>query len=594
MSDNGKNLNLILSALDDEVSDITDINGGQMKISTILVPRWTTDYENNKPIFLTYHKDVISFYLEDNLNQIGFSGHLDVKNDSSSFDLFLGKIEDYFVVINITEYTKNESGEIEPLLKYEPYIFVATKVQQMTPTDSGNKIIRIAVEDYVTNILKTHSYGNLVHRFPDIHLVTNYKDFFVMVLEYVKHYAKINSNDEYELLKDVLYTSDMTIGGGVYNGNDMENDLSYLVQNSLLKVNIDDSIYQVVIQMMSDCCTTLKTPANFSSNNDVIGDVLIPFFFKEEYGDRWGFYNQVWKNGTDASIIMSEVNSETPNTKPKNDSVLVLTEGRKCPLVLRNMTMRDIYMPFHVAFSTNDRCCVYETIMPQEPEKEESFISLNGYYQNEMTSLQYIPISVPLLKKLKKNILFIDGNQGGGAGGTCALMFYSWIYDYYQNVFLKHDFKDNSQKIKGREYRIANLVPSFHLMQRVHGISHASSSGVSFSNQFDEMNSFSVHTETEDSLNEALRVVGKNICMFLLGNESYQFRIRGNMLRRPNEIIKFVYGGLSKDTQQTLSAFLNLGLCEYSYLYVKRIGHYFRGKDYWNDVSTCKIAEILK
>ena len=108
------------------------------------------------------------------------------------------------------------------------------------------------------------------------------------------------------------------------------------------------------------------------------------------------------------------------------------------------------------------------------------------------------------------------------------------------------------------------------------------------------MNSFSVHTETEDSLNEALRVVGKNICMFLLGNESYQFRIRGNMLRRPNEIIKFVYGGLSKDTQQTLSAFLNLGLCEYSYLYVKRIGHYFRGKDYWNDVSTCKIAEILK
>lgn len=99
----------------------------------------------------------------------------------------------------------------------------------MTPTDSGNKIIRITVEDYITNILKTHSYGNLVHCFPDIHLVTNYKDFFVMILEYVKRYAKINSNDEYELLKDVLYTSDMTIGGGVYNGNDMENDLSYLV-----------------------------------------------------------------------------------------------------------------------------------------------------------------------------------------------------------------------------------------------------------------------------------------------------------------------------------------------------------------------------
>lgn len=594
MSDTKKYINLLFSSIDDEVGDITPINGGQMKISTILVPRWTMDYTNGGTIFLTYGKDVISFYLEDNLNTIGFNGYIDIKNDASSLDVFLGKIDDYFVVINITEYTENDKNESVPLLKYEPYVFVASKFQQMTPTDSANTVVRVHLEDCVTSILRSHSFANLVHYNPDIYQVTNYKDFFVCVMDYVKHFMKVNSGNEYDFLKDVLYTSDMTIASGVYNGNDTATDMSLLIQNSLFKVNVDDSIYQAVLQMLNDCCTTLTTPARFSSKNSVVGNVLIPFFFKEEYGDRWGFYNEIWKNGSHASDLIGGMNSETPNSKPNKDSVLVLQQGRICPLVLRNMTMRDIYMPFHLAFGVESKCCIFETIFPQEHEKEQNFIPLNGYYQNEIVSMQFTPISVPLLKKLKKNIMFVDGNVGGGAGFSCALVFYSWIYDYYQNVFLNHDFSKNKQTIKGREYRLVNLSPSFHLMQRYYGIEHAQSSGDSFSNLFDEMNSYTIHTETEDSLNEAMRVIGKNICVFLLGNESYNFRMRGNMLRRPNEIVKFVYGGLSKDTQQTLSMSPNIGLCEYSYLYVKRIGHYFRGKDYWNDVSTCKIAEIVK
>lgn len=122
--------------------------------------------------------------------------------------------------------------------------------------------------------------------------------------------------------------------------------------------------------MLNDCCTTLTTPARFSSKNSVVGNVLIPFFFKEEYGDRWGFYNEIWKNGSQASDLIGGMNSETPNRKPNKDSVLVLQQGRTCPLVLRNMTMRDIYMPFHLAFGVESKCCIFETIFPQEPEKE--------------------------------------------------------------------------------------------------------------------------------------------------------------------------------------------------------------------------------
>jgi hypothetical protein len=60
-------------------------------------------------------------------------------------------------------------------------------------------------------------------------------------------------------------------------------------------------------------------------------------------------------------------------------------------------------------------------------------------------------------------MFFIDCNVGGGAGGSCSVVFYSWLFDYYQNVFLNSDLVKAKQK-SIREYRIPNLVPSFHLM----------------------------------------------------------------------------------------------------------------------------------
>jgi hypothetical protein len=242
--------------------------------------------------------------------------------------------------------------------------------------------------------------------------------------------------------------------------------------------------------------------------------------------------------------------SGTPNRGSQGDSPIVLNSGQECPLLLRNMTMRDIYMPFHTAFALPNTACIYETINPKDG-KEGNFIPLNGFYQNEISSLQYIPISLPSLKKFKKNMMFIDCNVGGGAGGSSVLVFYSWLYDYFHKVFLKSDNMKSQNNI--REYRIPNLVPSFHLMQRKNKIPHAKSEDFSFANRFDEANCYAITTETEDSLHEALRFIGKNVAVFMLGNESYTFRIRGSLLRRPNEIIKFNVVGGKKDSQQTLS-----------------------------------------
>ena len=110
---------------------------------------------------------------------------------------------------------------------------------------------------------------------------------------------------------------------------------------------------------------------------------------------------------------------------------------------------------------------------------------------------------------MKKNLIFVDGNIGGGASGSASIILYSWLFDYYTNVFLKTDTMKEGLNLS--EYRIPNLVPSFHLMQRTKNIQHASSEDNSFQNKFDEMNSFTMYTETEDSLNECMRAVGKNV-----------------------------------------------------------------------------------
>lgn len=196
MSDGGsiKELNLHFASFDDEVEHVVATNTGTMKINIMLVPRWETDFEKAKPLFLTYNKDVTSFYLEDNLNSIGISGSIDVRNESSHLELFLGKSDDYFVVINISEFITNKDGKEEPLYRYEPYIFVITAIETLTPADTDNKVLRVKMEDYITNIMKTHSFNLLLKHAPQIMEVKNYKDFFDIALTYVKEYIKINSN----------------------------------------------------------------------------------------------------------------------------------------------------------------------------------------------------------------------------------------------------------------------------------------------------------------------------------------------------------------------------------------------------------------
>ena len=53
--------------------------------------------------------------------------------------------------------------------------------------------------------------------------------------------------------------------------------------------------------------------------------------------------------------------------------------------MLRQMTMRDIYMPFFLAFGSDDYTGVYEDINPGSDASDT--VAINGVYQKEIMSM---------------------------------------------------------------------------------------------------------------------------------------------------------------------------------------------------------------
>ena len=73
--------------------------------------------------------------------------------------------------------------------------------------------------------------------------------------------------------------------------------MSGLIKASFGKIKRNASIWEAMDVLMTDCCTSFKAPKSFSDEYMTIGDVLIPFFFKEEYPDPYRLYGSVWTKG---------------------------------------------------------------------------------------------------------------------------------------------------------------------------------------------------------------------------------------------------------------------------------------------------------
>lgn len=551
-------------------------NCGNYRIDVFLSPKYVEGskiYDKKLQFPLVYNHTITSIILNDNLDSIGLTGYMDIKNPSSFLDVLLGRYNNFYVVINFTEYNNKTIFR-----KFEPYIFDISYVEALDDGKNDDKMLRIGLTDIVTSVLKTHSIASVIKYSSNLPKSKNYKEVFSTIFQYVKDYLYINSNKKLHYDKDLKFGEEVLFLGKKKSGYDVDLNIEGLVYASFNKISKNASIYEAMLQLLKDCCTSIVYSKGFSDIYGTIGDVLIPFFFKEEYIDKFGVYES-WQNSSEFSYV--------DNEKESTDELMekvVQKVSKNDNLTKRYMTMRDFYMPFILAFDSSlSKNIIYEDI---NYSKDNLFV-LNGRYNNEITRVQFIPVGIDTVNKLWKNMIFLD-QSASGTSGNCTLIYFSWFFDFFQHIFLNTERKTDEKNIN-----ILNVYPSFHLKARNEKIPHATSQDNSFENLFDEFNSYTYATETNDSVSECLRVMGKNIMSFIFINNVYRFTIRGDLFRRPNEIIRYGYSSSQGSSEEKYSMHTGLMMGDSTFLYVKKVTHRWQGNDYFNDIEGCKFCETF-
>ena len=283
----------------------------------------------------------------------------------------------------------------------------------------------------------------------------------------------------------------------------------------------------------------------------------------------------------------------------KFDDVDVISKsygGKSIALVLRNISMRDFFMPFYLCF-TYDKDggpFIWEDI--NEPDYKIS--TLNGSYNDNLQSLTFSSIDKNLVDKQWKNAVFLEANNET-SGANCIIVFFDWFYRFFLKAFLNSTIGlVNTQKVnyvhKTNVSFVSNVIPDFYFFSLLNGVGYAKKEEDTFNNLFDEMNAYTVALRSQDTTNEALREMGKNLASFVLSNDTYTFNLKGSMLRRPNEIIRLNIGNLIKDgTENQLNVFTNLNSDSGLFVYVRKVTHKFAGDEYVNTLECSKICETL-
>lgn len=581
-----KFMNVQIALLDEDEDEHIHFNQERdMKIVCLFVPKiYKADelYQKDSVIKIPY-SIIDELAIEDRLDNIGLGGYVNIKNDGNALEGIFERHNNYYFVVNITEYVGNTS------IKYEPYIFDMMSISNITKPFKKDKVVKIQLVDVITSILSSHSIASFI-KFAGLGVTKckNYKILFSKIIDYVKRFIKINNNNEYEFKKDVIFDDKMMFKGkSKLNGYDDDLELSALVTASFNKIDRNASIYEALKILLVDCVTSIKMTEEIKSIFEEIGDVLIPFFFKEEYADVNAIYYNLWHDKVEeqTEVVKKDEKKETQESDNKisnfKDIALPSYGGKSSSLLLRNITMRDFYMPFHLCFTYNEDGgpFIWEDINPKT-----FMMTLNGSMKDNLQSLSFRAIDKTAVDKRWKNVVFLDASSES-SGCKCTLVFFDWFYKFFLRMFL------NSSVIGGRNNYISNVIPDFYAFGGMNNIGYAdNATDVTFNNLFDEYNSNTIALMSKDTLNESLRAMGKNLVSLVLLNDSYTFSLKGNLLRRPNEIMRLSIDKAENGGDQQLNIFTSDNTL---FVYLRQVTHVFRGTTYTNNIVASKICESI-
>lgn len=641
-------MNEKLSLIDEKVDEKTKFG---MKIVTFFIPKFNKGkdfYDSNNAVSIPYSTLVKEIVLEDSLDAIGLHGYIDVSNEGGVLDGILERHNLFYLVINMTEYFSNGTS-----IKYEPYIFEIDRANQVTkPFNTGSRVVRFHLVDIITAILRSHSVASFIKLTGEsVTSCDNYKQLFNNIIDYVKRFIKINFDNTLEFKKDVFF-GETTMYKGKEKLNGYDKDLTLggeksLIRCSFNKINKNASIWEAMNVFLTDCVTSIKMTEELKQAFQDVGNVLIPFFFKEEYSDLRGVYNNYWREPekneeeTQSSTVSTpapagtQATTPTPTPTPNPDTPATTDDapqqqsGQEQTLesqVKANVS-QDVSVagtqtrgngsetpntqtvaPYqkelvNVNYGGTSNALAYRSItmrdffMPfylcfsqqvpvvfQEINVGKSpAVSLELPITDSLQSLQFTTIDKKYVDKRWKNAIFIDT-----VNSSCnsTIIFFDWFYRFFLRVFL------NSSKIGGTQNYISNVIPDFYLFSLINGIGYAeNSNNESFDSLFDEYNSYTVALKTADTTNEALREMGKNLASLVLLNDSYTLSLVGNIRRRPNEILKLNVGDLKNGEETQIPLYTNLNQDSSMFIYVRKVTHIFKGDEYMNKILASKICE---
>lgn len=279
-------------------------------------------------------------------------------------------------------------------------------------------------------------------------------------------------------------------------------------------------------------------------------------------------------------------------------------------LVRRHYFLRNMYMPFQMAFADKDVSVIYESFNPEVIKssetknenklapKEEKYAPILGYAETGFDGFISYPINNKISSTFWKNMVFCYVK---GTGTGSSLVYFDWIYRYYHYNFLKtHKHKDG---------KYLNITPAFYLLQQSlksdikKAADDKKSDLESNYKEFCELNSNLFILSSEAPAKEIQFHIGKMLTSFVLLNSAVEFNVPGKIFRRPNEIIKVnkTSNPSSDDKDDNIdlisidsnAMYTDRNSSNSALLYVRRVTHSFKGTSYMNKIYANRIYDVL-
>lgn len=517
-------------------------NRENIQINCFLVPNFLTGsdrFNRDKAYYLQWGRDVLDLTIEDKLFSFGTTGSMKISDTLGNLSYLLEQFVNFDLVINIIQKLSDTQ-----IMRFEPYVMSIVNIQEIARPNPNTKILSLDFEDIITSEAKKHSLGSLLKFDNTIKQAKSFPEVFKKIFDYLSENFKKNTQEK------IVY------GKNIRFNNYEETDQNSLLEPIFDELSPDASIYDTLIALSKSACVDVKLEENLTNDFEMIGDVLMPVFFKEEYPDIQNFYYRA-KN---------EEEEELQNVPTNQEGIFIP----------RPFTLRNFYMPFEFGFADTTKV-VFEsfTTAIQDKKKNYDITTINGENPLPVKNIQSLTSNSNYNTNRWKNISFVSCNPNGG---TNRLVFFNWIYEFFNRVFLKG-------KLSQENVRVSNVTPGFYL-------SAQGNNEMLNDKDLAERNSniILIKNEKADPINEILMQIGKSIASLVFLNNMYSFEVEGNLLRRPNELIN-LYTPYQDGLLQVQNMRTDFLRSDNVILYATSVIHNFSGNTFTDTIICNRVYE---